>query len=279
VQSYAAAPDVVVVEPLGRGVGYAVRELWQSRELIGFLALRNVRVRYKQSVIRIGWAVIQPFFTMIVFSVLFARVGGLTTNGIPAPVFYYAGLVPWYLFATTVALAASSLVGNASMLQKVYFPRLVLPLAALGSTLVDFVIAFSVLLGMMVFYGAYGNCLAVLALPLLLLLAITVALGTGLIAAALNVRYRDVQYAMPFILQVWLLATVAIPASAFSEPWRTVYGLNPMAGVVEGFRWALLGQQSSLGGTTIASAVVAILLLAGGFLYFRRTERTVVDVI
>jgi homopolymeric O-antigen transport system permease protein len=236
-------------------------------------------VRYKQTALGAAWAVIQPFFTMVVFSLFFGRLAKMPSDNIPYPIFAYAALVPWTFFANGLTESSNSLVGSANLIKKVYFPRLAVPIAAVLAGLVDFAIAFVVLVGMMLYYGVAPTA-NVLWLPLFLLLALATALGTGLWLSALNVQFRDVRYVVPFAVQFWLFATpIAYPSSLLPEPWRTIYGLNPMAGVVEGFRWALLGTNTKPGALVALSALVAALLLAGGAFYFRRMEKTFADVV
>jgi lipopolysaccharide transport system permease protein len=254
-------------------------EVWEYRELLYFLTWRDIKVRYKQTVLGATWAVIQPFFTMVVFSLFFGRLAKMPSDGMPYPLFAYAALVPWTFFANGLAQASSSLVGNANVIKKVYFPRLTVPISTVMSEGVDFCLAFAMLVLMMAYFGVMPG-VRVLALPLLLLLAVVTSLGAGLWLAALNVRYRDVRYVVPFTTQVWLFATpIAYPSSLLEEPWRTIYGLNPMAGVVEGFRWALLGTDTAPGPLILVSAIAALLLLTGGAFYFRRMERHFADVI
>jgi lipopolysaccharide transport system permease protein len=271
-----------VIEPRRGLGGLGLTELWDYRELLLVLAWRNVLIRYKQTILGASWAVLQPFLLMIVFTLFFGRVAGLSsrTNGIPYPIFTYAALLPWTFFQTSISQAAQSLVGQANLLRKIYFPRMLLPLSTILTAFVDFVVASLMLVGLMVWYGVYPDPLRVLVLPALVLLIAITALGSGLWLAALNVRYRDVQYVVPFLIQIWLFASfVPVPATVFPEPWRTVAGLNPMAGVVEGFRWALLGKATSEGPLTAVSTGVAILLLALGGIYFRRTERAFADIV
>jgi lipopolysaccharide transport system permease protein len=278
---YQPAHDVPVVriEPTKGWASLRLRELWEYRELLYFLTWRDIKVRYKQTVLGASWAVLQPFLTMVVFSIFFGRLAGVPSDGVPYPIFSYAALVPWTFFANGVTLSSNSLVGNSNLITKVYFPRLSIPIAAIGAGLVDFAIAFGVLLGMMVFYGVAPTAAAVW-LPLLILLAIVTALGVGCWLSALNVQYRDVRYAVPFLVQFWLFASpIAYSSSLLEEPWRTVYGINPMAGVIEGFRWALLGTDAAPGPIIMVSAVTALLLLISGALYFRRMERSFADVI
>jgi lipopolysaccharide transport system permease protein len=254
-------------------------ELWKFRELLYFLVWRDVKVRYKQTALGASWAIIQPFVTMVVFSIFFGRLAGVPSDGIPYPVFSFAALVPWAFFAHGLHNGGESLTSNQNLLRKVYFPRLALPIAAVFSGLVDFGIAFIVLLAIMLYYGFIVSAAAIAVVPLLALTCAT-ALGVSLWLSALNVQYRDVRHALPFLVQVWLFMTpIAYPSSLLSEPWRTLYGLNPMAGVVEGFRWALLGTGAIPIGTLAVSCASAILLLVSGAFYFRRMERTFSDVV
>jgi lipopolysaccharide transport system permease protein len=271
------AVPVVVIEPRTGWSLPDLRELWEYRELLYFLVWRDVKVRYKQTALGASWAVIQPFFTMVVFSLFFGRLAGVPSDGLPYPIFSFAALVPWTFFANGLTQSSNSLVASQNLLKKVYFPRLAIPTATVLAGGVDFVIAFGVLLGMMAFYGIMPTA-AVVWLPALLLLALVTALGVGLWFAALNVQYRDVAYVVPFTVQLWLFATpIAYPSSLLPEPWRTLYGLNPMAGVVEGFRWALLGTGTPPGPMLAVSAVAAVAILIGGALYFRRMERGFAD--
>ena len=254
-------------------------EVWQARELLYFLTLSNIKVKYKQTLLGASWAIIQPFFTMVVFTLFFGRLAKIPSDGTPYPVFTFAALVPWTFFANGLTQSSESIVRIGTTVKRVYFPRLVVPLASIMSGLVDFVLAFIVLLGMMLWYGI-APTLNVLWLPAFLLLAFVAALGTGLFLAALNVEYRDVRYVVPFLVQIWLFATpIAYPSSLLSEPWRTVYGINPMAGVIEGFRWALLGTGVAPGPMLGVSVAGALVLLVVGTLYFRRVERTFADVV
>ena len=256
-----------------------LRELWRYRELLYFLVWRDVKVRYKQTALGAAWAILQPVATMLVFSLFFGRLARVPSDGVPYPVFAFTALVPWTFFANGLTLSTQSLVQGQNLLKKVYFPRLAIPLAAVLSGLVDFALAFVVLAGMLLFYGIVPGPRALWIAPLLLL-ALATSLGAGLWLSALNVRYRDVGYVVPFLVQLWLFATpIAYPSSLLAEPWRTVYGVNPMVGVVEGFRWALLGTGSAPGGALAVSSLAAAALLAGGALYFRRLERTFADVV
>ncbi|HEX8272969.1 MAG TPA: ABC transporter permease [Longimicrobiaceae bacterium] len=256
-----------------------LRELWRYRELLYFLVWRDVKVRYKQTALGAAWAILQPAATMVVFSLFFGRLAKVPSDGVPYPVFAFTALVPWTLFANGLALSTQSLVQGQNLLKKVYFPRLAIPLAAVLSGLVDFALAFAVLVAMLAFYGIAPGMEALWIVPLLVL-ALATSLGAGLWLSALNVRYRDVGYVVPFLVQLWLFATpIAYPSSLLEEPWRTVYGINPMVGVVEGFRWALLGTGSAPGGALAVSSLAAAALLAGGAFYFRRLERTFADVV
>jgi lipopolysaccharide transport system permease protein len=267
------------LEPSQGWVSLKLRELWEYRELLYFLIWRDVKVRYKQTVLGAAWAVIQPFFTMVVFSVFFGRLAKVPSDGIPYPIFSYAALVPWTFFAHGLNQASNSLVGHASLIKKVYFPRLAIPIASMLAGTVDFALAFIVLLGMMLAYGLVPTVHA-LWLPFFLLLALITSLGVGLWLSAMNVQFRDVGYTVPFITQFWMFATpVAYPSSLLPEPWRTLYGINPMAGVVEGFRWALLGADTAPGPVIIVSSLTALALLVSGAFYFRRMEKTFADVV
>lgn len=254
-------------------------ELWRYRELLFFQALRDVKVRYKQTVLGVAWAVLQPVLTMVVFSIFFGRLARVPSDGLPYPVFSFCALLPWQLFAYALTQSSSSLVENAQVLTKVYFPRLIIPLAAVLAGLVDFAIAFVVLIAMMVGYGIVPGW-AVLTVPLFTALAVAAALAVGLWLSALNVRYRDVKYTIPFLAQLWLFVTpVAYPSSLVPESWQALYGLNPMAGVVEGFRWALLGNTPPPGPILMVSVFATALLLVGGLYYFRRMEKTFADIV
>lgn len=256
-----------------------VRELWEFRELLYFFAWRDIKVRYRQTVMGALWAIIQPLFTMVIFSLFFGRLAKIPADGLPYPVFSYAALVPWTFFANALTQASNSLVLNSNMIKKLYFPRLALPIATVLAGVVDFVLAFIVLLGMMLYYGLVLT-INVLWLPLFLLLALVTSLGVSLWLSAMNVQFRDVRYTVPFLTQAWLFVTpIAYPSSLLSEPWRTLYGLNPMAGVIDGFRWALLGTNTAPGPMTFVSAVVALALFVSGAFYFRRMEQSFADVL
>lgn len=274
-----ASSPTIVIEPSRGWVSLQLADLWHYRELLYFLVWRDVKVRYKQTVLGAAWAIIQPFFTMVVFSLFFGKLAKMPSDGIPYPIFAYAALVPWTFFSSALTQSSNSLVGNANLITKVYFPRLVIPISAALSPLPDFAIAFAVLLGMMVYFGIYPTA-AVIFLPLLILLALVTALGAGLWLSALNVKFRDVRYTVPFLTQFWMFATpVAYPSSLLPGHWQIVYALNPMVGVVEGFRWALLGANTAPGPMIIASSLAAVAMLVSGAYYFRRMEKTFADVV
>jgi lipopolysaccharide transport system permease protein len=271
--------QVLRIKPSKGWVSLKLRELWEYRELVYFLVWRDVKVRYKQTALGAAWAIIQPFFTMVVFSLFFGRLGKIPSDGVPYPIFSYAALVPWMFFANGLSQAPSRLVSSANLLKKVYFPRLAIPIAAVLSGVVDFALALLVLLGMMLYYGLVPT-VNILWLPLFLLLALATSLGVGLWLSALNVQFHDVQYVVPFLTQLWLFATpIAYPSSLLPEQWRTFYALNPMVGVVEGFRWALLGTVTAPGPMITVSCLIALVLLIGGAFYFRRMEKTFADVV
>jgi lipopolysaccharide transport system permease protein len=272
-----AALPRVVIQPSNGWVSLRLREFWEFRELLYFLTWRDVKVRYKQTAIGAAWAIIQPLFTMLIFSLFFGRLAKVPSDGIPYPVFSLAGLVVWTFFANGLSTSAGSMVENSNLISKIYFPRLTVPVASVLAGLVDFAIALGLLLVFMLFNGIHPT-MRVLWLPAFLLLALLTALGAGLWMAALNVEYRDVRYVVPFLVQLWMFGTpVAYPSSLLHEPWRTLFAINPMVGVVEGFRWALLGTQYTPGAMFAVSACVTVLLLISGAFYFRRMERTFAD--
>jgi lipopolysaccharide transport system permease protein len=274
-------PGIVTqrIEPSRGWVTLKLREIWEYRELLYFLIWRDIKVRYKQTALGATWAIIQPLMTMVVFSLFFGRLAKIPSDGVPYPIFSFAALVPWTFFANGLTASSNSIVGSSHLITKVYFPRLVAPLASVLPGVVDFALAFVILLGMMLFYGIVPG-LAILWLPLFLLLALVTALGIGLWLSALNVEYRDVRFLVPFLTQIWLFATpIAYPSSLLPEPWRTIYGLNPMVGVVEGFRWALLGTNQAPGPMILVSTAAALLILVSGAFYFRRMERTFADIV
>jgi lipopolysaccharide transport system permease protein len=278
VQTQAEIPTVVI-RPSEGWIALKLHDLWTYRELLYFMVWRDIKVRYKQTALGATWAIIQPFFSMIVFSLFFGKLAKMPSDGIPYPIFSYAALVPWTFFANGLAQSSNSLVDSANLIKKVYFPRLTIPIANVLSGLVDFALAFLVLIGLMLWYGVIPTA-RILWLPLFLLLAFVTALAVGLWLSVLNVEYRDVRYTLPFLTQFWMFATpIVYPSSLLKEPWRTVYGLNPMVGVVEGFRWALLGTKTAPGPIIAVSAFAAIVLLVGGAFYFRRMEKTFADVV
>ena len=269
----------LLITPANRWIPLQLDELWEYRELLYFLVWRDVKVRYKQTVLGATWAVMQPLFMMLVFSLFFGFLAKVPSDGIAYPVFTFCALIPWQLFANALSEASNSLVGNQNLITKVYFARLVIPIAAVLSGLVDFLIAFVILLGMMLYYGIVPGW-PIIALPGFILLAVLTALAVGLWLSALNVQYRDVRYTMSFLIQFWLFATpVAYSSSIVPEKWRALYGINPMAGVVEGFRWALLGKSQPPGAMLFVSALVVTALLVGGLYYFRRMEQEFADIV
>lgn len=269
----------LTIRPSRGWVSLRLKDLWEYRELLYFLVWRDMKVRYKQTVLGVTWAILQPFMTMVVFSIFFGKLAKVPSDGIPYPIFVYCALLPWQLFANALTASGNSLVSNQGLITKVYFPRLVIPISVVLAGLVDFGISLLVLLGMMFYYGIVPTT-AVLVLPFIILFAIATALAVGLWLSALNVKYRDVHYTIPFLTQFWLFVTpVAYPSSLVPEAWRILYGLNPMAGVVEGFRWALLGKAGGVGMLMTVSVLAVTILLFGGLLYFRRMERTFADIV
>jgi lipopolysaccharide transport system permease protein len=256
-----------------------LRELWDYRELLYFFVWRDLKVRYKQTTIGAAWAVLQPFLTMVVFSLFFGRLAHIPSDGLPYPIFYYSALLPWVYFASSLQNATNAMVENERVITKVYFPRLLLPLAAVVSGLVDLAIGFGVFLGMLLYYGiAPGPAIALL--PFFLVLAVLTAMGVGLWLSALNAIYRDVRYVLPFLIQFWMFASpVVYPSSLIPERWRWLYGLNPMAGVIEGFRWALARRGAPPSLLLAASFATVFLVVAGGVAYFQKMEGTIADVV
>lgn len=295
---------VIVIDPTPGTLWTGLRELASQRELIFFLVWRNIRIRYQQTILGMTWAIIQPITTMIVFSLFFGGLARIPSDGVPYPIFSFTALVPWTMFATSIVQSSQSLVGNANLIRKIYFPRLVIPISTTLSVVVDFLLSFIVLLVMIAFYmlllpadvspllsvtpldlpslGTNGIQITanVIYLPLFFLLALTTSLGVGLWFSAMNVQFRDVRYTIPFITQLWLFITpIAYPSSLLSEPLRTIYGINPMVGVVEGFRWALLGVDTAPGPIIIVSTLVSALLFMSGLWYFKRMEDSFADVV
>jgi homopolymeric O-antigen transport system permease protein len=274
-----ASPPVIYIKRSRGLVSLRLGELWQHRELLYFLIWRDVKVRYKQTALGIAWAVVQPFFTMVIFSLFFGRLAKMPSDGVPYPLFAYCALVPWGFFANGLNMGSNSLVESANLIRKVYLPRLAIPIATVLAGGVDFLVSFLLLIGMMGYYGRVPGIEAAW-LPLLLLLGLVTALGVSLWLSALNVQYRDVRYTIPFLTQIWMFGTpIAYPSSLVPEAWRPFYGLNPMVGVVEGFRWALLGTATRPGAMLIVSSLAALVLLVTGAMYFRYTEKTFADVV
>lgn len=256
-----------------------LHEVWRYRDLVYLLAWRDVQVRYKQTALGVVWALLQPLVAMAIFTLFFGILIRVPSDGVPYPLFAYAGLLPWTYFANAAANSSESLVANANLISKVYFPRLVIPLAGVGSGLVDLGVGFGVLVVLLLFFGVVPT-LGLLALPALVALAVLTALSVGIWLSALDVQYRDVRYAIPFLIQVWMFATpVVYPASIVPEQYRALYGLNPMVGVVEGFRWALLGRAEPPGQILAVSVCAVLAILISGLFYFRRMERSFADVI
>jgi lipopolysaccharide transport system permease protein len=257
-----------------------LHELWQFRELLYFLTWRDIKVRYKQTALGVAWAVLQPVLAMILFTIVFGHVAKISSGGIPYPIFAYAALVPWMFFANSLQLASTSLIVNPQLITKVYFPRIFLVMAPILASVVDFLLAFVVLIGLMAYYAVTPDPVGTVLLLPLLLLAFVTTVGTSAWLSALNVKYRDVRFVVPFLVQLWLFATpVVYSIESLSQPWKTIFGLNPMATVVEGFRWALAGGPAPDGGTAALSVVTGIALLGLGVFYFHRTEKSFADVI
>ncbi|MEJ5202997.1 MAG: ABC transporter permease [Anaerolineales bacterium] len=272
--------SITVIRPESGWLALNLTDLWRYRELVYFMTWRDIIVRYKQTLLGAGWAILRPFLTMVVFSIFFGELAKVPSEGVPYPIFTYTALLPWELFAAALSVASRSLVQNSHMITKVYFPRLILPLAAILAGVVDFLIAFVILIGMMAYYGITPTP-AVWTLPLFLLLTLVTSLGVGLWLSALNVLYRDVGYVTPFLTQFWLFITpIAYGASLVPEQWRFLYALNPMVGVVNGFRWALLGIQTAAPDSQlVTSVIVSLVLLVSGLFYFRRMERLFADMV
>ena len=269
----------VVIRPRRHLFALDIKAIWEYRELLYFLIWRDLKVRYRQSVIGVGWVILQPLMTMVVFTAVFGKFVGVPSDGLPYPIFIFSALLPWNLFASALTRGSASVVDNTQLVSKVYFPRLILPLSGVLSPVADFAVAFGILIGMMVWFGTSPTW-GILALPLLVLLAILTALAIDIWLSALNVRYRDVGHTVPFLVQIWMfISPVTYPVSLVPEKWRLLYSLNPMAGVIEGFRWALLGKQSPDFAVITASAVMMFTLLVTGIVYFKHTERTFADVI
>ena len=271
---------ITLIKPARSWAALNLRDLWMYRELIYFMTWRDLKVRYKQTLLGASWAILKPFMMMVVFTIFFGNLAKVPSDGVPYPIFAYTALLPWELFANALSVTSRSLVQNRHMITKIYFPRIILPLSSVFAGVVDFAIAFLILIGMMVYYG-YKPSAVVWTLPFFLILAIITALGVGLWLSALNVLYRDVGYITPFLTQFWLFITpVVYPASMVTGIWKYLYALNPMAGVVEGFRWALLGTESGAPGVMLAvSSSVAVIVLISGMFYFRHMERLFADLV
>ncbi len=268
-----------VIRPPRKGLDMDLGALWAYRELLFFLAWRDIKVRYKQTALGAAWAVLQPVLTMALFSLIFGYLGGLPSEGIPYPVFTFTALLPWQLFAFALTQSSASLVADQNLITKVYFPRMVIPLSSVLAGLLDFAIAFGVLLVLMLAYGVAWTP-RLLVVPLLVLFALLTAVAAGLWLSALNVKYRDIRYALPFLAQFWMFATpIAYSSTLIPERWRALYSLNPMTGVVEGFRWALLGKSNFVGPMIAVSAAVVLVMLIGGLVYFKRMEDEFADVV
>ena len=275
------------ISPSKGWVSLRLDDLWRYRELLYFFVWRDIKIRYKQTILGASWAIIQPLFTMVIFSLFFGKLAQVPSDGIPYPIFSYTALVPWVFFANGVTQASNSLILNADMIRKIYFPRLTLPIGTVLAGLVDFALAFIVLIGMIIVFNYIPNLnfdaqltLKVIWIPFFLLLAFITTLGVSFWFSAMNAQFRDVRFVVPFLIQAWLFLTpIAYPSSLIPEPWRTLYGINPMASVVEGFRWALLGTETNLGSMLIISILVAVALIISGVYYFRRMETRLADII
>lgn len=271
--------EIIFIKPTKGWGSLNLRELWLYRELIYFLTWRDLKVRYKQTVLGAGWAILQPVLSMIVFSIFFGSLLNVPSEGVPYPIFSYAALLPWGVFAKALNDTGRSLVSNRAMLTKIYFPRMVIPLASVFSSLADFLIAFIVMLGLMLYYRIAPTS-NIWTLPLFLLLAVITALGVGLWLSAMNVLYRDIGYMIPYITQLWFYLTpIVYSSSEVPEEWRFFYALNPMVGVVEGFRWALLGTADAPDPMIAVSATISVVIFISGMFYFRRMERTFADMV
>ena len=270
---------VTIIQPPKGWVPLELRGLWEYRDLLYLFVWRDLKLRYKQTMVGASWAIIQPFIAMVVLSIFFGKLIKVPSEGIPYPIFAYTALVPWMYFVNALTQSSNSVVGNYTLITRVYFPRLVIPITTVVTGLLDFAIAFAILIGMMLFYGIVPTA-AIWTLPFFILLTIATALGLGLWLAALNVEYRDVRFILPFLTQILFFITpVAYPSSLVPEPWRAIYSLNPMAGVVEGFRWALLGKAQPPSVVLVISVIAVIGLLIGGLYFFRYKEGTFADVI
>jgi lipopolysaccharide transport system permease protein len=270
---------LTIIKPSSGWSALNLRDLWLYRELILFMTWRDLKVRYKQTLLGASWAILQPFLTMVVFSIFFGNLANVPSDGKPYPIFTFTALIPWTIFSKALQDASRSLVANSHMITKIYFPRMILPLASVLAGVVDFLIAFVVLIGMLIIYGIVPTS-NIWTLPLFLLLALITAVGVGFWLSALNVLYRDINYVLPFLTQFWMFLTpIAYPSSMVPQRFQALYALNPMTGVVEGFRWALLGTGQAPGIMTLVSTLVALTLLITGMFYFRRMERLFADMV
>jgi homopolymeric O-antigen transport system permease protein len=273
------ASSILRIESKKNWVALNLRELWEFRELFYFLVWRDVKVRYKQTVIGVAWSVIQPLVTMVVFTVIFSKIANVPSDGLPYPIFAFTALLPWTYFSQAISRSSGSLVGSAGMIKKVYFPRLIIPISAAITPLFDFALSFAVLVGMMAWYKITPTW-GVLLLPLLMIWAFTTALAVGIFTSAVHVRYRDVGYAIPFLMQIWMfMSPIFYSVNMIPAQWRSLYSLNPMVGIIEGFRWALLGKNSPDLYLVLLSAMVVSIILFGGVVYFKRVERLFADVV
>jgi lipopolysaccharide transport system permease protein len=270
---------LLVIEPIRGWTELRLKELWEYRELLYFLAWRDIKVRYKEAALGASWAILQPLLTMLIFSLFFGRLAKVPSDGIPYPLFSFAALVPWTFFNTAVLQSSNSVVASANLITKVYFPRLAIPLATVIAATVDFAIASGVLGVVMLYYRRLPTA-HVVYLPLFVLLAVLASLGVGLWLSALNVKYRDIRYVVPFLLQFWMFASpIAYPTSMLPARWRTLYALNPMVGVIDGIRWALLGTHTAPGPVIFVSSLATVAFVIGGALYFRKVESRFADVV
>ncbi len=270
----------IIIRPQKGWIPVNLRELWQFRDLLYFLSWRDIKVKYKQTALGAAWAILQPFLTMIVFSILFGKLAKVPSDGIPYPIFVYAGLLPWNYFSSALSNSGNSLVASSNLITKVYFPRLIIPASASLSGLLDFLIASVILIGMMFFYHFTPNAFGIVIIPILIFLTFIVAVGCGLWLSALNVEYRDFQYVIPFLVQIWMFVTPVIyPVTLFPEKYRWLLSLNPMGGIIEAFRASTLGHQPINWNLLIISSGVGILIFFTGMLYFRKVERSFADVI
>jgi lipopolysaccharide transport system permease protein len=273
------APRTVHIVPSGGLFELGLAELWSYRQLLYFFAWRDVKVRYKQTLIGSAWAVLQPFAAMVLFTVFFGNLLDLSTEGIPGPVFYYSSLLPWTYFSLAVVTASNSVVGNQNLIHKIYFPRLLLPMSAVLPGVIDFAIAFLVLLVLMVIYGV-GFSLPFLLFPLFVLLGVLVALAMGIWLSILNARFRDIRFVVPFLVQMLFFASpIVYSANEIPEEWRTLYSVNPLVGVIEGFRWSITGVGEAPGLSVLLSSLLVVVVLVGGLIYFRKEEATIADIV